>query len=182
MQRMQLDSSYDKSLEDATNADEIVGETFQVVVSRSGLFLVGSQGVAIENDDGCGRSYRSRCVGGAPVIGHYQLLGVLLGLDQDDVDLGEEEAGQLDEGAQGEREREGDDADGVARRGQIERDEGQPEDEGRVVGEGYVASLVEAFRTLSRLHRVHCADNCRRSKPYLLYAPNYSHSYSYLFI
>lgn len=104
----------------------------------------------VESDGGRG----GEGIGAGPMLGHHSLPRVLLRLPEDDVDLGSEEAGQLDQSADGEGHGERDDPDGAARRREEEGDEGHPEDAGRVSREPDVAGLVEPSRALASLEGV----------------------------
>ena len=95
------------------------------------------------------------CEAGAAVVRHDALLGVLLGAAEDGVHLGREQAHELHQGAQRQRDGERERAQRVTRADHVERHERQPQQRRRVVGEGDGARLVEAAGRLARLHRVH---------------------------
>lgn len=97
-------------------------------------------------------------------MAHDAFFRVLARLEQCNVDFWHEQtenlhcSGQIQE--EGERHR----ANGVVRREDEQRKEGQPDDTGRVVCEGEVAGLVEAVRTFACLERVHRTETWRKER------------------
>ena len=85
---------------------------------------------------------------------HHQLSRVLLRFDQHHVDLREKQAEQLDQSVQRQRQRQSNYPDDVARGGQVEGHESQPQHDRRVIGERDASGLVESLRAFSRLDRV----------------------------
>ncbi|CAN8016829.1 unnamed protein product, partial [Ixodes persulcatus] len=93
----------------------------------------------------------------AVVVAHDALARVLGRLAEGNVHLGHEQAARLDRAGQAQQEAQRQRADGRRAAEQEERQESEPDDAGRVVGEGQVAGFVEALRTLARLEGVHGA-------------------------
>jgi len=93
------------------------------------------------------------------VLRHHRLAYVLLGVQQDDVELGSEEAQKGDGGTERDRHRQCGDVECnvvTLRRSEVDGHKGKPDDARCVHREADKLGLVERFRNVASEYRVHC--------------------------